>query len=88
VMKSINDSQLLPNGDGPRLAIAAGIGVAILVTVVLPLLVSIKLELRSSRMCRTTKLAPRHLRDCEGQRRRRTAPGPHEPSDRELSDVF
>jgi hypothetical protein len=47
-MNSINDSQLLPTGGDPRLSIVGGIGVAILGTVVLPLLVTIKPELRSS----------------------------------------
>jgi hypothetical protein len=87
VINSINGSQLLPTGGDPRLAIVGGIGVAILVTVVLPLLVTIKLELRSSRMYQTTTLAPGHMPACEAQRQKRTAPAPHEPSDREASDV-
>jgi hypothetical protein len=87
VINSINESRLSPTGGDPRLAIVGGIGVAILVTVILPLLVSIKLELRSSRMYRTTTLAPGHMPDREAQRQKRTASAHHEPSNRGASNV-
>ena len=88
MIKSISNSQLLPTGADPRLAIVGGIAVAILVTVVLPLVVSIKLELRSIRMYRTTTLAPGHMPDDrKAQRQEPTAPAPDELSAGGASDV-
>jgi hypothetical protein len=88
VIKSISNSQLLPTGGDPVLATVGGIAVAILVTVVLPLVVSIKLELPSIRMYRTTTLAPGHLPDYrKAQRQEPTAPAPDELPDGGASDV-
>ena len=88
MIKSIDSSQLLPTGSGPRLAIVGGIGAAILVTVVLPLVVSIKLELRSIRMYRTTTPAPGYMPD-DGkvQPQKINSCRPDEPFDRGASDV-
>lgn len=85
MIKSINNSHLPPNDGGPRLAIVGGVGVAILVTVVLPLVVSIKLELRSTRMHRATKLGPAYMPD--DSKAQRTPLAPHGQLDRGSSDV-